>query len=406
MKKIYFTILLISMFICTNIFAQINWVKYSGNPVVDSTKDLSATSSYAPKVLIDGTNYHMWYTRKTGTTRENMGYMTSTNGLSWTLVDSLAIMPSAISTRFDFKKVGHGTVIKDGDTLKMWYWGGNSSSNAGIGFAWSLNGQNWTRVDGPGIGKSVIDQTIDGSGALAIATPCVIKEGSTYKMWYARAYLVGTKVLYRIGYATSSNGLNWTVVAGSGANGSVIDIGASGNFDESMVFFPSVIKNGTQYQMWYAGYDSVSALREGYATSSDGISWTKVTGNSTKGSCLDSGGTSSVSLVGSVYKMWYSSTSPAGFAYATSGNITGLSQFKPSNVFKIYPNPSNGNFKLDFDNGESNGLVQIYNLSGQQVYSKTIIDNPNIETNLHKGLYFIVCTHENGMVFNRKIIIE
>ncbi len=394
------------MLICTNIFAQLNWVKYSGNPIVDSTKDMSATSSYAPQVLIDGSVYHLWYTRKTGTNRENIGYMTSANGLSWTLVDSLAIMPSTDASRFDFKKIGHASVIKEGDTLKMWYWGGNTSSIAGIGFAWSLSGQNWTRVDGPGIGKSVIDQTIDGSGALAIATPCVIKDGSTYKMWYARAYLVGSKVIYRIGYATSSNGLNWTVVSGSGTNGSVIDIGASGKFDESMVFFPSVIKNGSQYQMWYAGYDSLATIREGYATSGDGISWTKVIGNSAKGSCLDSGGTSSVSLVGSVYKMWYSSTSPAGFAYATSGNITGLSKLKPSNVFNVYPNPSRGNFKLEFDNGKTTGLIQIYNLRGQEVFNKTIIDNPNIESNLQKGLYFIVFTHENGMVLNGKIIIE
>jgi hypothetical protein len=404
MKKLLFSSLL--TFYCLTIFAQIDWIKYSGNPVVDSTKDLTATSAYAPKVFIDGSTYHMWYTRKTGTTRENMGYMTSTNGLSWTLVDSLAIMPSTDNTRFDFKKVGHGSVIKEGDTLKMWYWGGNTSNNAGIGFAWSLNGRNWTKVDGPGVGKSVYDITMDGSGALALAAHCVIKDGSTYKMWYSRAFLNGSNVGYRIAYATSPNGLNWTNVSGSGTNGAVIELGAAGKFDEAFAFFPNVIKNGSLYQMWYAGYDNVSALREGYATSTDGISWTKIAGNKAKGACIDSGGGGSVTMVGNLYRMWYSSTNPGGFGYATSGTSTSIKSVSDLNNFHLFPNPASNLFTIQL-NTDKAFKVEIMNLSGQKISEAILHNGSEIDCSLwNKGIYVLKITTEKNEVIYRKIMIE
>ena len=63
----------------------------------------------------------------------------------------------------------------------------------------------------------------------------------------------------RIGYATSSDGINWT------KHGIVLDLGASGEWDDYYVSCPCVIKDddGT-YKMWYSGHDG-SHIRIGYA---------------------------------------------------------------------------------------------------------------------------------------------
>jgi len=49
---------------------------------------------------------------------------------------------------------------------------------------------------------------------------------------------------------------------------------SAGVWDEDIIAFPSVLFNGTMYHMWYSSYnDNPSSI--GYATSADGITWTK-----------------------------------------------------------------------------------------------------------------------------------
>jgi len=72
----------------------------------------------------------------------------------------------------------------------------------------------------------------------------------------------------RIGYATSSNGITWTKYEGN----PVLGIGGYGSWDSEDVSRPAVIKEGGTYRMWYTGDDGVTS-RIGYATSNDGISW-------------------------------------------------------------------------------------------------------------------------------------
>src|SRR3972149_4996736 len=88
--------------------------------------------------------------------------------------------------------------------------------------------------------------------------------------------------MWRIYYATSSDGLAWTKYDntipapsdGSSTNGK-IPMGNSGRGDATWVWGPSGIKDGATYKMWYTGYDGTSINRIYYATSSNGLEWTK-----------------------------------------------------------------------------------------------------------------------------------
>ncbi len=77
----------------------------------------------------------------------------------------------------------------------------------------------------------------------------------------------------RIGYPTSPDGINWTKHPTY-----VLDFGENYAWDYYGVGEPTVIKDGELYKMWYAGYDGWY-WRIGYATSPDGINWTKHPGN-------------------------------------------------------------------------------------------------------------------------------
>ena len=90
-------------------------------------------------------------------------------------------------------------------------------------------------------------------------------------MWYTGANSIG---VHQIGYATSADGIDWQ----KHPQNPVLKVGAPGCWDSDYVGYPEIIKIGTTYHMWYAGTDNFNnypAFRMGYATSSDGINWTK-----------------------------------------------------------------------------------------------------------------------------------
>ena len=132
--------------------------------------------------------------------------------------------------------------------------------------------------------------------------PChILFDGTEYKMWYG-----GYDGHSRIGYATSPDGIVWTKYF----DNPIVDRGPAGAWDDHHVSLPHVYFDGTEYKMWYWGYDG-SKGRIGYATSPDGIVWTKYAGNPV----LDVGpsgawddtkvGSPDVFFDGIEYRMWY-----------------------------------------------------------------------------------------------------
>lgn len=74
--------------------------------------------------------------------------------------------------------------------------------------------------------------------------------------------------------------------------------------------------------------------------------------------------------------------------------------------FNIYPNPSNGTFRIDYDTTIGNIDVEIYSTLGQKVFEKQNIDNHIITTNgLQSGVYLLKITNESRSTF-KKIIIN
>ena len=158
---------------------------------------------------------------------------------------------------------------------------------------------------------------------LWIFGPGMILDEPTYKMWYT-AFSTASHSM-KIGYAESTNGTDWT----KSPSNPVLLPGNTGSWDADGVSYPTVIKeDATHYKMWYTGVDASNVGRVGYATSSDGISWTKYVSNPVlnvgSAGAWDSTyvGQPSVIKVGATYKLWYRGGSATGGAigYATSQN--------------------------------------------------------------------------------------
>jgi hypothetical protein len=144
---------------------------------------------------------------------------------------------------------------------------------------------------------------------------------------------IAAHTTYRIGYATSADGIVWVKHPGN----PVLDIGAGGTWDDYYVSEPTVFFDGTKYQMWYGGYDGLNE-RIGYATSADGIAWVKhpdpVLDLGASGIWDDDSVSCSTVLFNCTeYQMWYSGHDGSNFriGYATSvpfpvGDVSGNGQ--------------------------------------------------------------------------------
>jgi len=127
-------------------------------------------------------------------------------------------------------------VRADGDGWKMWYVSGSEwkATDSGprhyynIRYAESTDGVVWRRD-----GRTCIDYANETEHAFA--RPCVIRDADRFRMWYA---VRGDR--YRIGYAASVDGIDWTRLD------DVAGLDAAGHgWDSEMVEYPWIFDDET-----------------------------------------------------------------------------------------------------------------------------------------------------------------
>lgn len=126
----------------------------------------------------------------------------------------------------------------------MWYvscnqWVNKDYPKYDIKFATSIDGKKWSQKGLTSINLKKNER--------AVARPSVLYENKIFKMWYCYERRVGQ---YRIGYAESTNGINWKRID-SRAN---INPGKR-DIDNKMIAYPHVIKHKGQKYMFYNGND-------------------------------------------------------------------------------------------------------------------------------------------------------
>jgi predicted GH43/DUF377 family glycosyl hydrolase len=143
---------------------------------------------------------------------------------------------------------------------------------------------------------------------------------------------------HQIGLAVSPNGINWTKYAGN----PVLTPGPDA-WDANQVRVPMVWKEGlTDYRMIYTGAGS-GGMRVGYATSTDGITWTKHPSNPVfNDPTWASGDTENwgVMKVGSEYLMWYSDFGLRQSGIAVSTDLVNWTPYQSAPIFSSSGDPS------------------------------------------------------------------
>jgi hypothetical protein len=209
----------------------------------------------------------------------------------------------------------------ENNLFRIWYGGQGRDGHDRIHLAESPDGKAWTR-------RGVV---LDDPTANHVNDPSVVRVGATYHLFSTRA---ARGIVDEISLATSPDGVRWT------KHGVVLGPGAPGSWDSLLVGRPSVLHEGGLFRMWYDGRADLapgplagdaptspkSSRHVGYATSPDGLSWTRHPGNPVFDH--DAGGVDVKRAANGLHVMVYEShagtnaaTSPDGLAWRDRGLV-------------------------------------------------------------------------------------
>ena len=164
----------------------------------------------------------------------------------------------------------------------------------------------------------------------------------------------------QVGLARSTDLYAWTRVTstvpplGAAHDGLVLPLGPNGTFDDSDAQIGTIIVKDDTFHMWYTGNDQSGAdnLKFGYATSPDGVTWTKHAANPilSYGPVDDNDGVYAphVILDGNTWKMWYTGKNTVGsptcgvmYATAPLAEPWNWTRYSNNYVYEYDTNPGN-----------------------------------------------------------------
>ena len=171
---------------------------------------------------------------------------------AWTKSAANPVLGGKLGTCFDV------ALLKEGPTYRMYFsWRPKKS----VALVESVDGVRWSD---PLIVLGPNDQT---DWEQDINRPVVVKRSDGYHMWYT-AQSGGRS---NIGYATSADGKAWSRRSAKPV------LLPTERWEKVAVMCPHVIwdEKASQFRMWYSGGEQYEPDAIGYATSPDGLRWTK-----------------------------------------------------------------------------------------------------------------------------------
>ncbi|MEN6544802.1 MAG: hypothetical protein ABFE07_02075 [Armatimonadia bacterium] len=246
---------------------------YYKNPVIPVS-----SKAFSPFVLAHGGQYYMWTNGVWGG-----AYMaTSPDGIQWSPLTPC----TGLATYTKRPTVLYNDQL---GKFEVWYWNnGNMFGMDGYEHAVSSDGVNWTgratckqyaaphrplyTIYGKGIGTYGPSQVFFNPSSTLTTPDYTNPWANRYVMYYdTLREATNTEAL---AMAVSPDGITWGVATEGGC---VLPPGPSGTWDCKSTGFASIFREAGEYHMYYGGANTMAGSGQGigYATSIDGLTWTK-----------------------------------------------------------------------------------------------------------------------------------
>jgi hypothetical protein len=264
----------------------ITWTPYSGNPIIWDAQYHSDVKYYSTGFpgANSGTyasaltmNYRMWYQGLNNYGIGGWRYAESPNGINWYNHIAVTQFGTPIIPVFDgnhaWVNYGIASVVDTPGALNsgtdwkfriyanvQWEYAPYGGKELVV-MAFSSDGYNWTGYDPTVVGYAtpVFTPSLDPSrfDCDHIGWFKVIKNSATdWEAFYSGGghYVLGQDSTYKapngIGYATSTDGINWT------RSQTLFTTSDAVAWRNQSVWMPSVVKTGSTYQIWFLGSDA------------------------------------------------------------------------------------------------------------------------------------------------------
>ena len=171
----------------------------------------------------------------------------------WKKFEGNPVLGGQYGTCFDI------SVLKEGGGYRMWLsWRPKKS----VALVESKDGIHWS-----GPPQVVLGPRKESGWEDDINRPVVVKRGDGYHMWYTGQ----AKGHSWIGYATSPDGIAWKRMSDKPV------LSPKTPWEKVAVMCPHVLwdEAAKQFRMWYSGGEQFEPDAIGYATSADGLAWSK-----------------------------------------------------------------------------------------------------------------------------------
>ena len=132
--------------------------------------------------------------------------------IEWKKYGEAPVLEEGLPGSWNESGSGVPSVLYDGATYHMWYCGFDQNGYSGIGYASSTDGIIWNEYPENPVLTPGDENSWDGS---VIESHCIIYDDSCFKMWYTGYNNNITDVHACIGYATSTDGINWNKYEGN-----------------------------------------------------------------------------------------------------------------------------------------------------------------------------------------------
>ncbi len=250
----------------------------ANHPLVEYYEDSFAGANSGNNPSTDTMYFRMWYWPGLSYTINDIRYAESADGTAWyndqPLQNGIVPIISAGDPLWNRGSYGPADVLYNpeaSNTGTDWtftmYYDGTTGGGEIIGLGFSSDGIIWTGYDADVDGKA--DPVLEGSGLvgewdMTYVSRCTVIKGDdgTYRMWFSGG---DGRMDHGIGYATSSDGMNWT----KDANNPIFHKTDGISWRDERSYCPMVIEDGGIYKMWFSGKDAGGNYAIGYATNTN-----------------------------------------------------------------------------------------------------------------------------------------